>query len=81
MLDSFLSVRNVFVFKTHSATQRSRYSRLESFFNVRNVFVFKTHPATHVVNFYSAGVVNRNRRIGSRTKVLDLMVFKMHLKT
>jgi hypothetical protein len=33
----------------------------------KNIFVLKTHLATRgVVNFYSAGVVTCDRRIGSR---------------
>jgi hypothetical protein len=42
-------------------------SRLERFPFVKlNIFVFKTQEAIRsVVNFYSSGVVNNDRRIGS----------------
>jgi hypothetical protein len=47
--------------------QRQRRCRFERIFKVEeNVLLFKTHQDTHgIVNFYSADVVNRSRRIGS----------------
>jgi hypothetical protein len=46
--------------------QRQCCSRPERFFIIEEKIPFKTHKATGgVVNFYSAGVVTQNRRIGS----------------
>jgi hypothetical protein len=46
--------------------QSQRYSRLERFYIGENIFIIKTRYAIRcVVNFYKAGVVNHNRKIGS----------------
>jgi hypothetical protein len=49
-----------------SSKFRSRRSCSKAFFTVVELdFVFKTHQATRGLNFYNAGFVNRDRRIGS----------------
>jgi hypothetical protein len=53
--------------------QRQRRRRQERFFQIRrNYFCFQNALATHDdVKFYSAGVVTRDRRIGSRDRCYD----------
>jgi hypothetical protein len=53
--------------------QRQHCSRLPRAFSVRkSIFLFLKRDVLFVVNFYSAGVVNHNRRIGYKSQPFDL---------
>jgi hypothetical protein len=61
----FSRTREPFLRLRNFQLQRRRCCRLERFFEGDEAFLFSKVPTRGVVKFYTAGVVNHDRRIGS----------------